>query len=109
MINWSYWLDENQVLEYRKCIANNYDNKCVLITAISSYFEELAKEQLIEKDFKVEIDIDKQVKYLKSIGVDTSEMNEQEIKEANTKDKVFLIANIKLVDAMEEISLEINL
>lgn len=26
MINWSYWLDENQVLEYRKCIANNYDN-----------------------------------------------------------------------------------
>ena len=35
--------------------------------------------------------------------------NEQQIKEANTKDKVFLMANIKLVDAMEEISLEINL
>lgn len=90
-------------------VANNYDNKCILITAISSYFEELAKEQLIEKDFKVDIDIDKQVKHLKSIGVDTSEMDEQQIKEANTKDKVFLIANIKLVDAMEEISLEINL
>ena len=90
-------------------VANNYDNKCILITAISSYFEELAKEQLIEKDFKVDIDIDKQVKYLKSIGVDTSEMDEQQIKEANTKDKVFLLANIKLVDAMEEISLEINL
>ena len=90
-------------------VANNYDNKCILITAISSYFEELAKEQLIEKDFKVDIDIDKQVKYLKSIGVDTSEMDEQQIKEANTKDKVFLIANIKLVDAMESINLEINL
>ena len=90
-------------------VANNYDNKCILMTAISSYFEELAKEQLIEKDFKVDIDIDKQVKYLKSIGVDTSEMDEQQIKEANTKDKVFLLANIKLVDAMEEISLEINL
>ena len=90
-------------------VANNYDNKCILMTAISSYFEELAKEQLIEKDFKVDIDIDKQVKYLKSIGVDTSEMDEQQIKEANTKDKVFLIANIKLVDAMEEINLEINL
>lgn len=90
-------------------VANNYDNKCILMTAISSYFEELVKEQLIEKDFKVDIDIDKQVKYLKSIGVDTSEMDEQQIKEANTKDKVFLLANIKLVDAMEEISLEINL
>ena len=90
-------------------VANNYDNKCILMTAISSYFEELAKEQLIEKDFKVDIDIDKQVKYLKSIGVDTSEMDEQQIKEANTKDKVFLVANIKLVDAMESINLEINL
>jgi hypothetical protein len=90
-------------------VPNNYDNKCILITAISSYFEELAKEQLIEKDFTVSIDIDKQVKYLKSIGMDTSEMNDQQIKEANTKDKVFLMANIKLVDAMEEISLEINL
>ena len=90
-------------------VANNYDNKCILMTAISSYFEELAKEQLIEKDFTVDIDIDKQVKYLKSIGVDTSEMDEQQIKEANTKDKVFLLANIKLVDAMEEIVLEINL
>jgi hypothetical protein len=79
------------------------------MTAISSYFEELAKEQLIEKDFTVAIDMDQQVKYLKSIGVDTSEMNEQQIKEANTKDKVFLKANIKLIDAMEEISLEINL
>jgi hypothetical protein len=64
------------------------------MTAISSYFEELAKEQLIEKDFTVAIDMDQQVKYLKSIGVDTSEMNEQQIKEANTKDKVFLKANI---------------
>jgi hypothetical protein len=36
-------------------------------------------------------------------------MNEQQIKEANTRDKVFLKANIKLIDAMEEISLEINL
>lgn len=90
-------------------VSNNYDNKCVLMTAISSYFEELAKEQLIEKDFTVEIDMDKQVKYLKSIGVDTSEMTDKEIKEANTKDKVFLMANIKLVDAMESINLEINL
>jgi len=90
-------------------VANNYDNKCILMTAITSYFEELAKEQLIEKDFTVAIDMAQQIKYLKSIGVDTSEMSEQEIKEANTKDKVFLMANIKLIDAMEEISLEINL
>ena len=111
----------NKTLAYSKLASEmeNINNKLLknedrlnhtLETLSSLKDDELrAKEQLIEKDFKVEIDIDKQVKYLKSIGVDTSEMNEQEIKEANTKDKVFLIANIKLVDAMEEISLEINL
>lgn len=32
-------------------------------------------------------------------------MNEQEIKEANTKDKVFLKGLIKITDAMEDINL----
>ena len=52
------------------------------------------------KDFNT-IDL---IKQCKALGLSL-----EEIKEANTKDKVFLIANIKLVDAMEEISLEINL
>ncbi len=95
------------VEKYIGKVPNNYDNKCVLITAISSYFEELAKEQLIEKDFKVEIDIDKQVKYLKSVGVDTSEMNDQEIKEANTEDKVFIKVTCKILDAIESINVKV--
>ena len=90
-------------------VANNYDNKCVLITAIKGYLEELAIEQLIEKDFEVDIDMEQQRKYLKSLGVDVNSMKEQEIKEANTNDKVFLKANIKLIDAMENIALEIIL
>ena len=90
-------------------VANNYDNKCVLITAIKGYLEELAIEQLIEKDFEVDIDMEQQRKYLKSLGVDVNNMKDQEIKEANTRDKVFLKANIKLVDAMENIALEIIL
>lgn len=90
-------------------VANNYDNKCVLITAIKGYLDELAKDQLIEKDFEVDIDMDVQRRYLKELGVDISNMKDQEIKEANTRDKVFLKANIKLVDAMESIALEIIL
>ena len=53
--------------------------------------------------------MEQQRKYLKSLGVDVNNMKDQEIKEANTRDKVFLKANIKLVDAMENIALEIIL
>lgn len=90
-------------------VPNNYDNKCILITAIKGYLEDLAVDQLIEKDFEVDIDMEQQRKYLKSLGVDVNNMKDQEIKEANTRDKVFLKATIKLVDAMENISLEIIL
>lgn len=90
-------------------VANNYDNKCVLITAINAYLEELAKEQLIEKDFVVSIDMDAQIKFLKSINVDVANMKEQEIKEANTRDKVFIKINLKLVDAMESITISVDL
>lgn len=87
-------------------VPNNYDNKCVLITAIKGYLEELAKAELIERDYEVEIDLEAQRSYLKSLGVDIANMKEQEIKTAKTKDKVFLKASIKLIDAIESINLE---
>lgn len=90
-------------------VSNNYMNKLVLIGAIKGYLDELVLEQLIEADFTVEIDIDAQRTYLKSLGVNVNEMNEQQIKEANTRDKVFLKASVKLIDSMESISLDISL
>ena len=43
------------------------------------------------------------------MGTDTSKMSQQEIKEANTADKVFLEASIKILDAIEDISLNITI
>ena len=45
--------------------------------------------------------------YLKSIGIDISEMREQEIKEANTRDKVFIAIKCRILDAIEEINLRV--
>lgn len=96
--------------------ANSYDNKCLLIGAIQSYFDQLELEGILDKGkSSVGIDIPAQTVYLKSIGYKTpdgrtvDDMNEQEIKEANTKDKVFLKANIKILDAIEEIVLPITI
>lgn len=86
--------------------ANSYDNKVILMTAIEGYLDQLVLDGLIERGtIKVEIDIEAQKAYLKSVGIDISEMREQEIKEYNTRDKVFLSIKCKILDAIEEINL----
>lgn len=90
--------------------ANSYDNKCLLISAISSYFDQLELDGILEpKKNSVFIDIPSQKTFLKSTGVDVDEMKTQDIKEANTKDKVFLGAGIKILDAIEDISFNISI
>ncbi len=88
--------------------SNSYDNKCILITAIKGYFEQLEMDGILDKGkTSVSIDIQAQENYLKSQGIDTSVMKEQEIKEANTGSKVFIAASIKILDAIEDIDINI--
>lgn len=91
-------------------VSNSYDNKCLLTTSIGGYFEELEMEGLLDRDKnKVTIDLEGQKAYLKSIGVDVDRMKEIDIKQANTKDKVFLAANIKILDAIEDMSFNVSI
>ncbi len=55
----------------------------------------------------VEIDLDAQTAFLKEKGTNVNEMDEQEIREADTEDKVFLKATVKVLDAIEEVSLNV--
>lgn len=88
--------------------ANSYDNKCLLISAIGGYFTQLELEGILQAGSSfVGIDMAAQEAYLQSIGTDTSKMTEQQIKEANTADKVFLKSIIKILDAIEDIDLAI--
>ena len=85
--------------------SNSYDNKCVLITAIQAYLDQLVMDGILDADFKnvVEIDVEQQRNYLKSIWVDMDNLKELDIKKANTRDKVFLKSQIKILDAIEDI------
>ncbi len=93
--------------------SNSYDNKCLLITAIKGYLRGLeategGKGYLKADSSTVEINVSKQKQYLESIGVDTSDMDEQAIKEANTGSKVFLKGTISILDAIEDVDIFIN-
>ncbi|MBP0725536.1 phage tail sheath protein [Bacillus sp. RG28] len=89
-------------------INNSYDNKVILCTVIKGYFESLESQGLLEKGKNfAEIDIKATKTYLTSIGIDISNLTDQQIKEYNTNDKVFLKLTVSPLDAMEDFTLNI--
>ena len=88
---------------------NSYDNKCLLMTAIDGYLEQLHNDDLIAAGWTVEINLEKTRAYLKSIGVDVSEMTDDQIRRADTGDKVFIKISVTILDAIEEIDIEANI
>ncbi len=88
---------------------NSYDNKCLLITAIKSYLQKLENKGYLKKGYSsIEINLVKQRLYLEGIGIDTSKMSEQELKEANTGSQVFLKGKVSILDAIEDVDITIN-
>lgn len=96
--------------------SNTYDNKCLLITAINTYFMSLVNDGLLSVG-QCQIDVDSQRKWLKEqekkvLLEDGSEKavedcSDAEIKKANTGSHVFLKAVVSLLDAIEDIDLRI--
>ena len=88
--------------------ANSYDNKCLLLSAIGNYFEQLVQDDVLES-YSIEIDIDANRRYLQEKGTDVTEMSDDDIKVANTGSNVFLKAAISIWDAIEDIVLPITI
>lgn len=96
--------------EYIGKVNNEYDNQVLFITAVRSYISSL-EGSVLDRSFDntVDIDIAKQRQAWESIGTDTSEMEDQEIKERSFESNVFLGGRLKFLDAMEDIALNFNL
>lgn len=95
--------------EYIGKVTNSYDNKIIFLTAVNSYFRGLQKDGVLDpnKEALAEIDYSAHEKYLTDNKIDVTSLNEQEIKEANTGSKVFFKANVKPIDAMEDLDFNI--
>lgn len=91
-------------------VDNGYMDKLSLITAIQGYLETLENLKLLDKGKNyIDINVVAQRSYLVSQGIDVSGMVEQDIREANTDDKVFLIGKIRALDSMEDFTLVFNI
>jgi hypothetical protein len=115
--------DIRQTIEndYVGKFANTYDNKLLLVTAINAYFDTLIDDDVLSAR-ECSIDVDAQRTYLKSIGKPAvipnaagaiekavDDCTDDEIKRANTGSHVFLKAVISVLDAIEDIDLDITI
>lgn len=95
--------------EYVGKYANSYDNKMLLVAAIRGYFMGLEQSGLVQPGYTVDIDVEKQEQYLVSRGVDTEAMSETELREADTGSHVFLKVRCKILDAIEDIDVYVEI
>lgn len=95
---------------YVGAVINDYDHKMLFIAAIHVYFDEI-KGNVLDRDADnyVEISYEKQRNYAILKGADVDSMDEMAIRKYNTGDNVFLAGAVKLVDAMENLSLQITM
>lgn len=96
-------IEENYIGKY----PNSYDNKCVVLCAVLDYFSELQKQGILES-YSAEIDAQANKEYLESKGIVTAEMSEKELLKADTDEKLFLNARIKILDAFEDVTITIT-
>lgn len=96
--------------------ANTYSNKCLLVTAISSYFAQLKRDDIISS-YSVGLDAEAIRIYLKGRGLkatlddgtikEADDCSDKEIITADTGASVFLTGNVKILDAIEDIKMPI--
>ena len=96
--------------EYVGKVLNDYDSKLLLVTAINSYFDSLAGSVLdTGRKNRASVDFAAQKAWLESRGVDTESMSDTAILSANTGSQVFLRADVRFADAMEDLTFEITM
>lgn len=98
--------------EYLGKCANSYDNKCILLTALTDYLTSLeAQDILVESSSKAQLDADAIRTYLlaqATAASDTEELNrikalsDDELRKEDTGSHVFLALSGQVMDAMED-------
>ena len=105
----SYYLRTTIENEYLGRYQNTYDNKQILVTAVTDYLRYLEQAGVLSAgESYVQVDYDRQLQWLNSQGVDTSSMTEQQVLEYQTGSWVFLRCGGRLVDALEDFEILFN-
>lgn len=99
--------------EYIGKCNNIYDNQVLFISSINSYFSTLSAigTEILDNNYdnRAEVNVNVQRNAWEGIGTDTSEWDDNRVKEMSFKSNVYLGAKIKIVDAMEDLDFLIEI
>lgn len=91
-------------------VVNSYDNKQMFVGAVNDYFRSMQNAILnAEAENMVEVSAEGNRRYLEEHGTDTTDMTEQELKEADTGSYMFLEGTCTFLDAAEDLNLDISM
>lgn len=91
---------------------NSYDNQCLFISAVNSYFRQLAREEILDPSYEnvAYVDVEAQREAWLSIGkTEAADWKEQEVKNMTFKSTIFLAGQIKVLDAIEDLKFTITM
>lgn len=91
-------------------VVNSYDNKQIFVGAINDYLRAIENAILnAEAENTVRVSAEGNRQYLEEHGVDTEDMTEQELLEANTGSYMFLEGECTFLDAAEDLRLAMSM
>ena len=97
--------DEHYVGKY----INIYDNQILFIIAVNAYLKGLATQQILDPSYTNVsfIDADAQRLEWETVGTDTTDWTDQQVRETSFGSKVILGGQVKIADAMEDLRFNI--
>ena len=95
--------------DYVGKFTNSLDNKNLIVTAVNQFLKTLADANYINPSFdnKCTLDLQAHLDYAAAHGVDTTGFNETQIKKIDTGDNLYLIINCRLLDTIEDVTINV--
>lgn len=91
-------------------VVNSYDNKQIFVGAINNYLRAMQNAILnAEAENAVQVSAEGNRQYLEEHGIDTENMTEQELLEADTGSYMFLEGECTFLDASEDLRLNMSM
>lgn len=90
---------------------NNLDNQDTFIAAVNLYFAQLAQEQVLDSSYDnvATLDVEAQRRALIDSGItEAADWDDTSVKQRSVDSRVFLSGNIKILDAMEDLTFVIT-
>ena len=99
---------------YKGKYKNKYDNQCLFFSACNYYLEQLEELGILDPDYDnyVDVNVKKQRQMWIAVGKDPNEINKMsdlEIKKLTFKKMVYPLVNAKFLDAIEGMSMEVEM